>query len=189
MGKIIVTTFLTLDGVGANPAWSMPFWGDDIGAFKLQELFASEAQLLGRKTYQSFAEAWPERNDEQGFAQRMNTMPKYVVSNTLKQADWQNSTILAGDVVGKIRKLREQHEGDLLVGGSLTLVQTLREHDLIDRYHLLVYPVVLGQGQRLFPEGPAAPELQLISSQTFDSGVVALVYEPVRQTEQQGATT
>jgi dihydrofolate reductase len=193
MGKVVVTEFVTLDGVIEAPgggedfehaAWSFDFdRGDDGDKFKLDELMESEAQLLGRVTYQAFAKAWPSIKDEAGFAERMNGMPKYVVSTTLsdEEADWQNSTVIRDDVAGQIAKLKQELDGDLLVAGSATLVKSLNEHDLVDEYHLMVFPVVLGSGKRLFGDGNAKRRMRLTDSKPVGSdGVVVHTYEPVR---------
>jgi dihydrofolate reductase len=178
MRNIVVTEFLSLDGVMEEPAWTMPYWADDIATFKGDEQDSSDTLLLGRVTYQGFAAAWPQSTDEG--ADYMNNIPKYVVSTTLDTAEWNNSTIIRDSVVDTITNLKQQDGQDILVYGSATLVQTLMQHDLVDRYRLLVYPVVVGKGKRLFQEGiPAA--LRLVESQSFSSGVVALVYNPDRQ--------
>lgn len=179
--KLIVTEFMTLDGVVGEPQeWSFPYWSDETGKFKFEELQGTDAHLLGRITYQSFASAWPERTDEQGFAERMNSLPKYVVSTTLKKAEWNNSTIIKTNVVEEIAKLKKQPGGDILIAGSMTLIRTLMEHDLVDEYRLLVYPIVLGKGKRLFSDGVAA-SLQLTESKPMGSGVVLLRYQPVKK--------
>lgn len=179
--KLIVTEFMTLDGVVGEPQeWSFPYWSDETGKFKFEELQSTDAHLLGRITYQSFASAWPERTDEQGFAERMNSLPKYVVSTTLKKAEWNNSTIIKTNVVEEIAKLKKQPGGDILIAGSMTLIRTLMEHDLVDEYRLLVYPIVLGKGKRLFSDGVAA-SLQLTESKPMGSGVVLLRYQPVKK--------
>lgn len=174
MRNIVVTEFLSLDGIMEEPAWTVPYWNDDIAKFKGDEMLASDALLLGRVTYQGFAAAWPESKDEG--AEEMNSIAKYVVSTTLDKAEWNNSHIIKGHIVEEITKLKQQEGQDILVYGSATLVQTLMQHDLVDRYRLLVYPVVLGKGKRLFKEGAAAT-LKLLESQLFSSGVVALIYE------------
>ena len=180
--KIVVTQFMTLDGVVAEPQkWSFPYWSDQTADFKLEELRASNAQLLGRITYEGFASAWPSmEKDPAGFADKMNSMPKYVVSTTLKKAEWNNSTIIQKNVVDEIEKLRKQPGGDVLVAGSMTLIRTLMEHDLVDEYHLLVYPIVLGKGRRLFSDGAVA-SLQLTESKPMGSGVVLLHYQPAKK--------
>jgi dihydrofolate reductase len=177
MRNIVVTEFLSLDGVMEDPAWTAPYWNDDIAKFKSDENVASDALLLGRVTYQGFAAAWPESADEG--ADRMNNLPKYVVSTTLNRVEWNNSTLIKGHVVEELTKLKQQDGQDILVYGSATLVQTLIQHALVDRYRLLIYPVVLGKGKRLVQEGTTAT-LKLVETQTFSSGVAALIYEPVR---------
>jgi dihydrofolate reductase len=176
--KVVLAEFLSLDGVMEAPEkWSFQFWNDEVAKFKRDELFASDAHLLGRVTYQIFASAWPSRTDEEGFADRMNSLPKYVVSTTLKKAEWKNSHLIRENVVEEVSKLKQQPGQDILVAGSATLVQTLIRHDLIDEYHLLVFPVVLGSGKRLFKdEGKAT--LKLMETKTFSSGVVLLSYRP-----------
>lgn len=178
MRRVVVTEFLSLDGVMEEPSWTAPYWGDDIATFKRDELFASDALLLGRVTYQGFASAWPEQTDAQGFADRMNSLPKYVVTTTLAQLEW-NARRIEGDLAPAVAALKRQGGGDLLVGGSAQLAQTLTQHDLVDEYRLLVYPVVLGTGKKLFQDG-AQTRLKLVESQAMQSGVVALIYQPDR---------
>jgi dihydrofolate reductase len=181
MRKVVVTEFLTLDGVmEALEKWSFPYWNDQIAQFKYDELFASDAQLLGRVTYEGFAAAWPSQTDEQGFADRMNRLPKFVVSTTLEKAEWENSHLIKTNVAEAVAQLKQQPGQDILVAGSGTLVQTLMQHSLIDEYHLLVHPVVLGSGKRLFKDGSRAT-LKLADTKTFSSGVVALIYQPERK--------
>lgn len=178
--KIVVTQFITLDGVIEAPnEWSFPYWNDNIAKLKLDELMAADAHLLGRVTYEGFAAAWPGRTDEAGFADRMNNLPKYVVSTTLEKAEWNNSTILKTDVAAQIAELKKQPGGDMLVAGSATLVETLIAHDLVDEYHLLTYPIVVGKGKRLFKDG-SKTKLKLIETRPFDSGVVLLRYTSER---------
>jgi len=178
--KLVVSEFLSLDGVMEDPQWTVPYWNDEIAKFKLNELMESNAHLLGHVTYEGFAAAWPSRTDEQGFADRMNSLPKYVVSTTLEKAEWKNSHIIKENIVEEISKLRQQTGGNILLAGSATLVQTLVKHDLVDEYHLLVYPVVLGAGKRLFQDGCNA-RLKLVELITFSSGVVAQIYHPDRK--------
>ena len=182
MRKLVVTEFVSLDGVMEDPGgaekfehggWTRPYWGDDIGKFKWDELFASDALLLGRVTYEGFAKAWPKMTDE--FANKMNGVAHYVVSTTLTKTEWQNSTIIRGNVAQEVMKLKQMPGQDILVGGSARLVQTLLQNDLVDVYRLLVYPVVLGSGKRLF--GGGTSKLQLVQATTFKSGVVGLVYQ------------
>jgi dihydrofolate reductase len=176
MRKVVVAEFLSLDGVMEAPEkWSFQFWNDEMAKFKHDELFASDAHLLGRVTYQIFAAAWPSRTGE--FADRMNNLPKYVVSATLEKAEWKDSHVIKENVAEEIAKLKQQAGQDILVAGSGTLVQTLIEHNLIDEYHLLVYPVVLGSGKRLFKDA-SQTTLKLVDTKAFSSGVVLLSYVP-----------
>lgn len=177
MRNIVVTEFVSLDGVMEHPAWTAPYWNDEIAHFKGEETAASDALLLGRVTYQGFAAAWPESKDEG--AEYFNGVRKYVVSTTLDTVEWNNSMLIKGDIVAEIAKLKQQDGRDMTVHGSATLVQTLMQHRLVDRYRLLVYPVVLGTGKRLFQEGTTAT-LKLLESQSFSSGVVALMYQPTQ---------
>ena len=177
--RVVVTEFTSLDGVMEEPAWTAPYWNDEIAKFKGEESSASDALLLGRVTYQGFAAAWPKSKDEG--ADYFNSVRKHVVSKTLEEPlGWNNSTLIKDNVVEEITNLKQQDGKDLAVHGSATLVQTLMQHDLVDRYRLLVYPVIVGKGKRLFKEGIPAT-LKLLGSQSFSSGVVALVYEPDRQ--------
>jgi dihydrofolate reductase len=179
MRKVVVTEFVSLDGVMEEPRWTFRYWDDEIAKFKGEESSASDALLLGRVTYQGFAAAWPESKDEG--AHYFNSVRKYVVSKTLEEPlEWNNSTLIKDNIVVEITNLKQQDGKDITVHGSATLVQTLMQHDLVDRYRLLVYPVVVGKGKRLFKEGIPAT-LKLLESQSFSSGVVALVYEPERQ--------
>jgi len=177
MRNVVVTEFMTLDGVIQDPHhWSFPFWGDDIAKFKDDELKASDALLLGRVTYEGFAAAWPGRTDDTGFADKFNSMPKYVVTTTLKTADWTNSRIIKSNVKIEIAKLKEQSGQDIAIHGSGRLTASLQQMGLIDRYDLLVYPIVLGTGQRLFNDDKT--ELELIETKPFSTGVVLLSYRP-----------
>lgn len=187
MGRIVATEFISLDGVVEDPGGSENFkhggWtfeidrGDEGNKFKLDELSEADAQLLGRVTYEGFAEAWPERDDEAGFAEKMNSMPKYVVSSTLESADWNNSTILNGDFAEEIGKLKQEVDGVILIAGSVQLVQGLIEHDLLDELRLMVFPVALGSGRRLFGETDDKKRLKLTDTKTVGDGVVVLTYE------------
>ena len=175
--KLIVTELMALDGVIAEPQnWSFPYWGDDIAAFKSEELFGSDTMLLGRVTYEGFAAAWPGRAGADEFADYINKMEKVVVSTTLNEATWQNSHVLKGDLKAGINELKARDGQDIYVHGSKTLVKSLIEADLIDRYHLLVYPLTLGTGLKLFDEGTTA-RLKLVEARPFTSGVVALIYD------------
>jgi dihydrofolate reductase len=189
MGRIVVTEFVSLDGVMEDPGGAENFrhggWsfeiarGEEGDKFKLDEAFASEALLLGRVTYEGFAAAWPSREGE--FADKFNSMPKYVVSSTLDEPGWNNSTVLKGDVAGEVEKLRREQDGDIVVHGSAQLVQTLIEHDLVDEFRLMVYPLVLGSGRRLFGETSNKKPLRLVDSKVVGDGVTILTYEPVRE--------
>jgi dihydrofolate reductase len=189
MGRIVITEFVSLDGVMEAPGGGEDYehagWTFEInrGAegekFKLDETFASEALLLGRVTYEGFAAAWPSVENE--FADKFNSMPKYVVSSTLQTAEWNNSTVLSGDVVEEVSKLKQEHDGDIVVHGSARLVQTLIEHDLVDELRLMVFPVVLGSGKRLFGDTSDKKRLRLTDSKTVGDGVAILIYEPVRE--------
>ena len=190
MKKIIVSELVTLDGVmeapGGEPGhphsgWVFDFIGDEQMQYKLEEVLEAESLLIGRVTYESFAGAWPERSGV--FADKMNAMPKYVVSTTLRNPEWHNSTVIGADVAGAIARLK-QGEGDpILVGGSRTLVHMLMEHDLVDEYRLMIFPVILGSGRRLFPETPSKTVLRLVDSRPFSSGVVVHTYHPTSQSE------
>jgi dihydrofolate reductase len=179
MRNIIVTEFLSLDGVMENPAWTFKYWNDEIAAFKGEETSANEALLLGRVTYEGFAEAWPKRKDEDPGASYFNGTRKYVVSTTLDVLAWNNSVLIKDNVLEAIRQLKQEDGPDIVVHGSATLVQWLMQQDLVDRYRFLVYPVVLGKGKRLFDEGSSAT-LNLVETRAFSSGVAALIYEPAR---------
>jgi dihydrofolate reductase len=186
MGRIIVSEFVSLDGVMEAPggddnfvrgAWTFEFdRGDEGNQFKMDETMQSDALLLGRRTYEGFAAAWPEREGE--FADRFNSMPKYVVSSTLRDPSWTNTTVLSGDVADAVRKLKAQQSGDVVVHGSCQLVQALVENDLVDELRLMVFPVVLGTGKKLFGETTDAKRLQLSSSKVVGDGVAIMVYTP-----------
>ena len=188
MGRIVVTECVSLDGVMEDPGGAENFkhggWtfeinrGDEGDKFKLDETLSSEALLLGRVTYQGFAEAWPSREGE--FADKFNTMPKYVVSSTLEEAEWKNSTVVTGDVADEVAKLKQEHDGDIVVHGSGRLVQALLEHDLVDELRLMVFPVLLGSGKRLFGETSNKKPLRLVDSRVVGDGVAIVIYEPAR---------
>jgi dihydrofolate reductase len=179
--SVVATEYITLDGVMEAPnKWSFQFWNDEAAKFKFDELFASDALLLGRVTYQGFAAAWPSVTDEAGFADRMNSLPKYVVSTTLQEAEWNNSTLIKENVVEEVRKLKQQPGQDILVAGSADLLHTLMQAGLVDEYRLMVHPIVLGSGKRLFKEGNATNALKLVDTKTLDTGIVILTYQPVQ---------
>ncbi|MCI4318907.1 MAG: dihydrofolate reductase family protein [Thermoplasmata archaeon] len=190
--KVSATLFVTLDGVIADPhTWSFPFWNDEIAKFKDAELRRTDALLLGRITYDVFAGAWPQRKDDAGFADRFNSMTKYVVSSTLKNASWTGSKIVRpGELPQLIAKVTAEDGGDVMAHGSATLVESLIRDGQLDELRLLVYPVLLGKGKRLF-EGTGEKTLKLASSTKFASGVVALIYEraPTLTEEAKSAAT
>jgi dihydrofolate reductase len=184
--RIVVTEFVSLDGVmeapGGEPGFKYPGWtfeferGDDGNQFKLEETRSADALLLGRRTYESFAGAWPQREGE--FAEKLNAMPKFVVSSTLSEPEWNNTTVLAGDdVVAAVRKLKDEFDGELQVPGSHRLVQELIAADLVDQINLMVFPVILGTGKRAFEETPERRDLRLKESKVVGEGVLVLVYE------------
>lgn len=192
MGKVVVTEFVTLDGVFEDPGgaesfehggWSFKFdRGEEGNQFKFDELMAADAQLLGRVTYEGFAKAWPSMSAGP-FGEKMNGMPKYVVSSTLAPADatWENSTVIGEDIAGEVSRLKERLAGDILIAGSANLVQTLASDGLVDEYRLMVFPVVLGSGRRLFGDGFPRTLLQLVDSVAIGpDGVLILTYRPAR---------
>jgi dihydrofolate reductase len=185
MGRIVVTEFVSLDGVMEDPGGSEGFehggWSFDVSRgeegdkFKLDETLATDALLLGRRTYEGFAEAWPQRSGE--FADKFNGMPKYVVSSTLTDPEWNNTTVLEGELAEEVEKLKADHDGDIVVHGSATLAEGLLEEDLVDELRLMVFPVVLGSGRRLFGDS-RKKKLRLVDSKVVGDGVVILVYQP-----------
>lgn len=179
MRKLIVSEFVSLDGVMEAPdQWHLQFWHDAMGEYKLEEVLTSGALLLGRVTYEGFAEAWPSVTDEVGFAEKMNSMPKFVVSTTLTEAGWNNSTLIKENVVEEVARLKQQPGDDVLVAGSADLVHTLMENDLVDEYRLMVHPIVVGSGKRLFRDGSGGKTLRLVESKTLGPDVVNLTFEP-----------
>lgn len=186
MGKIVVTEFVSLDGVMEAPGgedfkypnWSFEFdRGEDGDKFKLEETLEADALLIGRRTYESFAGAWPNREGE--FADKFNAMPKYLVSSTITDPEWNNTTRLEGNVVEAVRKLREEVDGIIQVPGSRQLVQDLVENDLVDELHLMIFPVVLGTGKRVFGETSGKKTMRLVDSKTVGEGIVVLTYQSV----------
>src|SRR3954465_3886476 len=188
MGRIVVTEFVSLDGVMEDPGGAEDFkyggWtfeisrGDEGDKFKLDETMGADALLLGRKTFEGFAAAWPSREGE--FADKFNDMPKYVVSSTLSDPDWTNSTVLEGDLVEAVSKLKDEHEGEIQVAGSVQLVQALIENDLVDELRLMVFPVVLGSGKRLWGETTDKKPFRLTDSKAVGDGVLIAIYEPAK---------
>ncbi|MEV6651621.1 dihydrofolate reductase family protein [Streptomyces sp. NPDC051219] len=193
MAKITLTEFLSMDGVVQAPGgpdedrsngfehggWLVPFADEDMENYMAGLFDAVDAFLLGRRTYEIFAAAWPKVTDENDpIASRLNTLPKYVASTTLDKADWHNSTVLSGNVPEKVAALKKEFDRELQIHGSATLAQSLMAHDLIDEYRLLVFPVVLGKGKRLFEEGVLPTAFELVDSGTTRSGVALLTCRP-----------
>jgi dihydrofolate reductase len=186
MGRIVVTEYISVDGVVEAPSGTEDFervgWIDDFSRgpegdeFKVDETMASDALLLGRVTYDGFAPVWP--LVEGAFADKFNTMPKYVVSSTLEDPAWNNTTVLRGDVLEEVGKLKAQYDGDIVVHGSPQLAQTLIEHELVDELRLMVYPIVVGAGKRLFAETSGTKRLQLVEAKTVGDGIHVLTYQP-----------
>jgi dihydrofolate reductase len=190
VGRIVATEFVSMDGVVEDPGgsenfehsgWSFKFdRGADGNQFKVDELRASDALLLGRITYEGFAEAWPSReDDEAGFAQKMNAMPKYVVSTTLGDPEWNNSTVIKENVPEEVSKLKDRYEGDIVIHGSGRLVRSLMEHGLVEELRLMVFPVVLGKGKRLFDGAPTTSFKLTDSKQVGSDGVTILTFAPI----------
>jgi dihydrofolate reductase len=189
MRNVVVTEFITLDGVFEDPGgaektehggWSFKFWSEDSGKFKYDELVAADAMLLGRVTYQGFAAAWPDMTDEAGFADRMNSLPKYVASRTLDTVEWQNSHLIEGDVIEAVSALKQQEGQNILVGGSGRLANALLRADLVDELRFLVSPIVLGSGRKFFEDGSAPRMMELVEAVSLDTGVLALTYRRQR---------
>jgi dihydrofolate reductase len=178
--RLVATEYLSLDGIFEEPGhWSGPFFNEEAAEFKLDELRASDALLLGRRTYEGFAAAWPSMgDDEAGFAVKMNSMPKYVVSSTLENPEWSGSRVIKGDVAEEIRKLKQEPGQDLLLSGSAQLFNAMLRADLIDLYRFMLHPIVLGKGPRLFAEGVDTSTLRLTQTRAFKSGIVILEYQP-----------
>ena len=182
MRRIVVSEFVSLDGVVEDPSWTFRFGSEEQEKFKLDELAASDALLLGRVTYEGFAAAWPSVADEEGFADRMNGYPKHVVSTTLEEPlEWNNSTLIKGDIVEQITDLKRRDGKDIAVHGSATLARTLLEHDLIDELRLMVFPIVVGKGKRLFGEAEETKAMELVEAKPLGpNGVLVLTYRPAR---------
>ncbi|HKX73016.1 MAG TPA: dihydrofolate reductase family protein [Candidatus Saccharimonadales bacterium] len=188
MRKIIVSEFITLDGVMQDPGgskeiprggWNLPFMNEEAGQYKVDELLAADALLLGRVTYQAFAEFWPTANMG-AFSDQINSMKKYVVSSTLTDEDliWNNTTQIKHDVVAGLKKLKQSAGGPILVNGSAQLVQTLIQNDLVDEYRLQLHPIILGEGKRLFNEGLDQKTLGLVETRALNNGLLLLTYKP-----------
>jgi dihydrofolate reductase len=187
MSKLVVSEFVSIDGVMEDPGggesfgrggWAFQFErGAEGDRFKYDELMAAGAMLLGRVTYEGFAQAWPNMQADE-FGKKMNSMPKYVVSSTLRSADWNNSTVVDGDLAKNVAELSERVEGDILIAGSAQLVQALTDLGLVDEYRLMVYPIVLGDGKRLFSDTSQVHSLRMVDAKPLDSGILALIYQP-----------
>jgi dihydrofolate reductase len=182
MRKIVAGLFISLDGVVEAPhEWHFPYFSDEMGAAVDAQIAASDAMLLGRVTYEEFAGYWPQQGSEVELADHMNNTPKYVVSNTLQNVDaWQNSTLINGDVNAALTELKQQPGKNLAITGSATLVRSLLRDGLLDELRLLVHPVVVGRGKRLFPDGTDQQGLELVDSQTIPNGVLYLTYQPAQ---------
>jgi dihydrofolate reductase len=190
MGKLVVTQFVSVDGVFQDPGgvgeidrggWSFKAeHGEEFDSFKSGELMAADAQLLGRITYEGFAKAWPEMEESEGeYAVKMNSMPKYVVSTTLENPEWNNSTVIKDNVAEEVKKLKDEVDGDILVQGSAALSQTLLDEGLVDEWHLMIFPIIVGQGKHLFGVQRAMSDLRLKDSKTIDTGgIIVLTYVP-----------
>ena len=189
MGRIVVTEYMSLDGVIQDPVgmeesglgdWTGPFSRGPRGdAFKHGELAAAKALIFGRVTYDGFAAVWPLVDDPVGFAARMNSLPKYVASRTLTEPGWNNSRLIGDDLVGAVKDIRERTPDDILIFGSASIVHQLMPHDLVDEFRLMIYPIVLGRGTRLFPDGHAA-RLKTVGVEQFNDGIVLVRYAPAR---------
>ncbi|MBQ0905903.1 dihydrofolate reductase family protein [Micromonospora sp. U21] len=181
MGRVVLSIFTTADGVVDDPQrFTFQFVSEDSMRTGLEQLQAAGALLLGRVTYEGFAASWPNMTDEAGFADKMNSMPKYVVSTTLKRGEWNNTTVISENVAETITKLKAEVDGDILIYGSVALVRWLLRNELVDELRLVTYPVVLGGGVRLFAESGEPTVLRLVEARAFDSGVVVLSYAPSR---------
>ena len=178
MRKIIAAEYLSIDGVMEEPSWTTPYWNQELSDFQEHLNFSSDALLLGRKTYQGFAQAWPNMTNEGEFAHRMNSLPKHVASRTLKNAEW-NATMIQGDVATEVLKLKQQAGQNMLIYGSGELVRSLMQHDLIDELHLMIFPIILGKGLQLF--GGSQATLKLLDTKITSAGVSILTYQPVQQ--------
>jgi len=183
MRQLVVYTYVTVDGVAESPEeWQFPYYSKDVEDFNVSQILNADAILIGRKTYEIFVRFWPQkRNNEFGIADKLNSMPKYVVSSTLDDTSWGNSTVIRGDVAAEVAKLKEQAGSYLAVPGSLTLARSLMASELVDEIRLLVHPVVMGSGRRLFESDCPSLRLELRESRAFGSGVVYLAYAPARR--------
>ncbi|MGI8689771.1 MAG: dihydrofolate reductase family protein [Thermomicrobiales bacterium] len=178
MRKIVAGLFITLDGVVGSPdKWQIPYRNDEMGQAVTSQMDAADAMLLGRVTYKEFASFWPEAPADDPFTARMNTTPKFVVSTTLDTVAWQNSTLITGNVVEELTRLKQQPGKNIGITGSATLIRSLLRDHLLDELNLLVHPVVVGNGKRLFPDGSDPVALKLVDAQTFSTGVLSLTYQ------------
>lgn len=184
MCRVAVTEYVTIDGVMQDPGeWHFPYWSDEMGQYKLDEVMTTDALLLGRITYEGFAAAWPTMTDEQGFADRFNSIPKYVASTTLSNPEWNNSHVLGADLAAEVTRLKEQPGQDIVVHGSADLTKSLMELNLVDEVRLMVHPIVLGTGKRLFDERNFMSYLTLTKTEPLPNGVVVLTYAPAKDSE------
>jgi dihydrofolate reductase len=182
MRKVIASLFLSLDGVMERPeTWHFPYFNDEMGAAIGQAMSSSDAFLLGRRTYEEWAAFWPTQSpDENPMAAAINAMPKFVASTTLDDVTWQNSTLLGHDVAEEVEKLKRQPGKDISISGSATLVRSLLRDGVLDELRLMIHPVVVGSGRRLFEDGANQSPLELVGSETFSTGVLSLAYRPAR---------
>ena len=183
MRKVVLSEFVSLDGVMEEPGWTFQFESEDRDQYKFDELSAADALLLGRVTYEGFAAAWPGMEEQTGeYGAWMNGYPKHVASTTLEEPlEWNNSTLIDGDVPEGVAALKEQPGEDILVFGSADLVNTLTQHDLVDEYRLMVFPVIVGRGKRLFREGLDTKAMRLVDTTAFESGTIVLTYRPAER--------
>jgi len=179
--KLFATAFVTLDGVMESPnEWNPPFWSDEAEEYKREELFGTDALLLGRKTYEGFAAAWPTMTDEDGFADRMNNLPKYVVSSTSEDLEWNNAKLLKKDLKKEVQSLKREPGQDIAIHGSGQLVNSLMQHGLIDELRMMIFPIVLGQSESFFENHGTSTVLKLIETKSLPNGVIVLHYEADR---------
>jgi dihydrofolate reductase len=183
MGKIVIAEFMSLDGVIEAPhTWHFPYMTDDMTEHAVQQILEADAFLYGRKTYEEFAGFWSTQvNNEFGFADKLNAAPKYVVSTTLESADWNNSTLIKSNVIEEIKRLKQEISGIISMTGSATLIQSLMQENLIDEYQLMIHPIVVGKGVRLFKDGLNTLPLKLVSTRVFDGGVILAIHHPAEQ--------
>jgi dihydrofolate reductase len=179
MRRVVWVQYVSVDGIADNPSWTGVFWNDEIAQLQKEQLFRSDALLLGRVTYEAFAKSWPNMTDPEGFADRMNSLPKHVASRTLKEVEW-NATVIGRGVADAVSRLKEQPGKDILIYGSANLVNSLIQYDLVDEYRLMVHPILVGRGKHLFRDGASTKTLRLADAKTLSSGVVVLSYQPVR---------